>query len=78
MSNRMSVIDIADRLAIGKMAVYDMLERGIVPGIRIGRRWLVTRQAYEQWERTCGLAQQNVAIDTKQLDVLISDRAQVV
>jgi excisionase family DNA binding protein len=66
MKNRMSVTDIAGRLAIGKMAVYEMLERGIVPGIRIGRRWLITRQAYEQWERTCGFGTQNILVDTKQ------------
>ena len=59
MKNRLSVKDIAERLDIGKMAVYAMLESGTSPGIRVGKRWLVTRFAYEQWERTCGL-------DTKQ------------
>jgi excisionase family DNA binding protein len=53
-SNRLTVIEIAERLAIGKMTVYDMLERGILPGIRLGKRWIITRHAYEQWERTCG------------------------
>jgi hypothetical protein len=36
--------------------VYGMLEQGILPGIRLGRRWIITRHAYEQWERTCGTA----------------------
>lgn len=53
--NRLSVADIAARLAIGKMSVYAMLEGGVLPGIRVGKRWLVTRQAYEVWGRTCGL-----------------------
>ena len=53
-TNRMSVEEIARRLGIGRLAVYAMLERGIMPGIRLGRRWIITRQAYEQWERTCG------------------------
>ena len=53
-SNRLTVMEIAKRLAIGKMAVYEMLERGIIPGIWLGKRWIVTRHAYEQWERTCG------------------------
>jgi excisionase family DNA binding protein len=57
LKNRLSVADIAARLAIGKMAVYRMLEDGILPGIRLGKRWLVTRHAYEQWERNCGLPQ---------------------
>jgi excisionase family DNA binding protein len=54
MGNRMSVQEIANRLGIGRLAVYSMLESGIIPGIRVGRRWLITRHAYEQWERTCG------------------------
>src|SRR3984893_1642389 len=32
-----------------------MLEQQILPGIRFGRRWIITRHAYEQWERTCGM-----------------------
>ncbi len=53
---RMSIDEIADRLSIGERAVYSMLERGILPGIRVGKRWIVTRHAYEQWERMCGLS----------------------
>jgi excisionase family DNA binding protein len=54
-SSRITVSEIATRLAIGRLAVYAMLEKGIVPGIRLGRRWIITRHAYEQWERTCGM-----------------------
>jgi hypothetical protein len=31
-----------------------MLEQGIIPGVRLGRRWIITRHAYLAWERTCG------------------------
>ena len=55
MSSRMSIPEIADRLSVGRIAVYTMLERGIIPAVRLGRRWIVTRQAFENWERTCGL-----------------------
>jgi excisionase family DNA binding protein len=54
-NSRMSVKEIAQRLDIGRLAVYAMLERGIIPGIRLGRRWIITRHAYEEWERTCGM-----------------------
>ena len=54
-SSRISVPEVAQRLEIGRMAVYAMLEQGIMPGIRLRRRWIITRQAYEQWERTCGV-----------------------
>ena len=53
--SRISVQEIARRLDIGRLAVYAMLEQGILPGVRLGRQWIITRQAYEQWERTCGM-----------------------
>jgi excisionase family DNA binding protein len=46
--------EVAQRLHIGPRAVYDMLERGLLPGIRVRKRWLITRHAYEEWEKTCG------------------------
>ena len=53
--SRITVPEIARRLDIGRLAVYAMLEQGIMPGIRLGRRWIITRQAYGQWESTCGM-----------------------
>ena len=52
---RMTVEEIARRLDIGRVAVYTMLEQGIIPAIRLGRRWIVTRHAFENWERTRGM-----------------------
>jgi excisionase family DNA binding protein len=54
-SSRISVLEIARRLDIGRLAVYSMLEKGIIPGLRLGRRWIITRQAYLSWESTCGV-----------------------
>jgi excisionase family DNA binding protein len=51
---RIKVAEIARRLDIGRLAVYEMLGKGIIPAIRLGRRWIITRHAYEHWERTCG------------------------
>jgi excisionase family DNA binding protein len=48
---RITVPEIAQRLAIGPQSVYRMLEQGIIPGIRLGHRWIVGRYAYTQWER---------------------------
>ena len=52
---RMTVDEIARRLDIGRVAVYAMLEQGIIPAVRLGRRWIITRHAFENWERTCGI-----------------------
>lgn len=51
--NRISVSEIAGRMDIGPKAVYEMLEQGILPGIRLKRRWIISRHAYDQWEMTC-------------------------
>jgi excisionase family DNA binding protein len=56
MRARMTPKEVAERLNIGTRVVYQMLERGILPGIRLNHRWLITRCAYEEWERTCGLS----------------------
>jgi excisionase family DNA binding protein len=53
LGGRISVPEIASRLDVGRMAVYAMLEQRIIPGIRLNRRWIITRHAYQQWERTC-------------------------
>ena len=63
-SSRMSIPEIARRLEIGRLAVYQMLEEAIMPGIRLGRRWIVTRHAYEQWERTCGMIPDRALLPT--------------
>lgn len=52
--SRITVAEISRRLGIGRLAVYAMLEECILPGVRLGRRWIITRHAYEAWERTCG------------------------
>lgn len=54
LSSRMPIPEIAHRLSVGRLAVYAMLEQGLLPGIRLGRRWIVTRAAFEAWEKTCG------------------------
>lgn len=53
-SARITVEEIAERLELGRETVYSMLSGGIIPAIRVGRRWIITRHAYETWERNAG------------------------
>jgi excisionase family DNA binding protein len=48
------VPEICERLALGRRAVYGLLEARIIPAIRVGSRWVIARAAYEQWEKTFG------------------------
>jgi excisionase family DNA binding protein len=54
MSGRISILQIAARLSIGRAAVYKLLEMRVIPGVHLGRLWIVTRAAFDAWERTCG------------------------
>jgi excisionase family DNA binding protein len=53
-SGRISVVEIAKHLSISRLAVYTMLVKRIIPAIRLGRRWIITRRSYEQWEQAAG------------------------
>jgi hypothetical protein len=53
-SSRIAIQEIAADLAIGSHTVYQMLEPGIIPGIRLKRGWLFTRFASNNWRQTCG------------------------
>jgi excisionase family DNA binding protein len=52
---RMTIAQIARRLGKSRRAIYEMLASGVIPGIRHGHRWIVTRYAYERWEQSCGM-----------------------
>jgi excisionase family DNA binding protein len=69
-TGRMSVEEIARRLNIGRLTVYSMLEQGIIPGIRLGRRWIITRHAYQHWESTCGTANRTGFVAQPEVTVL--------
>jgi excisionase family DNA binding protein len=53
-SSRITVEEIARRLSVGRLTVYAMLEGKIIPAIRLRRRWIISRFAFEEWLRTCG------------------------
>ena len=54
-AGRITVEEVSRRLNLGRLSIYKMLNDGTLPAIRLGRRWIVTRHAYEEWERTCGM-----------------------
>ena len=53
-SARIQVPEICQRLALGRQAVYGLLEAGIIPAIRLRRKWLISRQSYLDWEKSFG------------------------
>jgi len=43
-----TVEETADILGIGLNQAYEAAARGDIPALRVGRRWLVPRQAFER------------------------------
>ena len=61
---RVTVDEIASRLGLGRIAIYTLLEKGEIPAIRLGRRWIITRFAYDAWEHNCGIRPQRFGVES--------------
>ena len=49
-----TIPEIAERLDVCEETVYDLCKRHVIPSIRPGRRFIISRAAYEKWEATIG------------------------
>jgi len=54
-----SVKEAAQRLGIALNQTYQACERGQVPCMRFGRRWLIPRVAFDAWLANCTPTQPN-------------------
>ena len=64
----LTVKDIAEQLGIGINQAYSACERGQIPTVRFGRRWLIPKTAFHQWLQASGTENQNVgARDEKKI-----------
>lgn len=50
--------DLAEKLAVGRQAVYKGLRNGTIPSIRLGKRFVIPRTAIEEWLKTAGQVSQ--------------------
>ena len=61
---RITIKEITERLCISKTAVYDMLNAGMIPAVRLpsakAGKWIVSREAYMRWEGQIGTAKMTV------------------
>jgi len=48
-----TVKEAAQRLGIGINQAYEACERGQIPCMRFGTRWLIPKAAFEQWLHLC-------------------------
>jgi excisionase family DNA binding protein len=49
-----SVDSLADELGISRSKAYAGLRNGTIPGIRLGKRFIVPRAAISEWLRSAG------------------------
>jgi len=52
--SRLTVAEIAADLDLHPETVRGLLRDRTIPSIRMGRSWLVTRQAYKAWKESAG------------------------
>jgi excisionase family DNA binding protein len=45
----MSVRELAAYLSLGLNTTYENLRSGVIPGTRVGRRWIVSRKRISAW-----------------------------
>lgn len=53
----LTIEDLREILNIGRGAVYDLLNRGVIPALRIGRNWKIPKAAVieylNSWRKCC-------------------------
>ena len=50
----LTVKEVSQELGIGINQTYAACERGQIPCMRFGRRWIIPRLAFKRWLSTCG------------------------
>jgi excisionase family DNA binding protein len=51
---RYSIDEAAQVLDLSRKTVYDHLRSGALPGVKLGRLWILPKAAFDQWLRTAG------------------------
>ena len=54
MRTTITVPEISERLGVCEETVYEMLRDRSIPNLRYGRRFIISRFAYERWEASIG------------------------
>lgn len=45
--------EVAEILNIGMNKVYELLERNVIPNVKVGRRYIIPKQTLEKWLCEC-------------------------
>ena len=53
---RMTVPEVAAYLGVGRTTVQRMLRAGTIPNVRVGKLFLISREAFERWWAAAGKA----------------------
>lgn len=46
-----SVEEAGRRLGIGRSLTYEMLRQGVIPSIRLGKRFVIPEDRFERWRQ---------------------------
>lgn len=53
-----SVHELAATINLSRAKTYEALRSGVIPSIRVGRRFIIPRAAIQRWLENCGISEQ--------------------
>lgn len=51
----LTVVEVGRLLGVSRPKLMQLLRDGVVPNVKHGRKYIITRQAFERWQGECGL-----------------------
>lgn len=49
-----TVKEVKEMLGIGENKAYEMVQCGIIPNIKMGKRYIIPKVAFDNWLANCG------------------------
>lgn len=48
-----SVIEVSRLLKLSRGGTYELVRQGVIPAVRLGKRWVIPKQRFHAWLDSC-------------------------
>jgi excisionase family DNA binding protein len=48
-----TVAEVARLLALSRGGTYELVRKGVIPAVRLGRRWVIPKARFQAWLDSC-------------------------
>lgn len=56
----MTVLEVCKEVGRSRPFVTKLLNKKVIPNVKVGRSYIITRHAFAEWQRTCGVQREAV------------------